>query len=162
VALESDIKSSIGDKSLIVILNGLIHVCHGGQAGYMQAAEGITSSAYKTMFVEYAHQRSRFASQIANLVTKYGGDPDDDGHTMSLFPKGWKNIQQVIMGGDYGAIFTECEKSEDVTRDTYEKVIEKELPDDVSRVVGQQYTQIVEAHDRIRSLRDAYHSEHKN
>jgi len=162
VALESDIKSTTSDKSLIVILNGLIHVCHGAQAGYMHAAEGITSSAYKTMFAEYAHQRSRFASQIANLVTKYGGDPDDDGYSMTMFPKGWKNIQQVIMGGDYGAIFTECEKSEDVTKNTYENVLEKELPDDVSNIVSQQYTQIVEAHDRIRNLRDAYHLEHKN
>ena len=162
MALESDTKSTTSDKSLIVILNGLIHVCHGAQAGYMQAAEGITSSAYKTMFAEYALQRSRFASQIANLVVKYGGDPDDDGFAMTMFPKGWRNIQQVIMGGDYGAVFTECEKSEDITKDTYEKVMEKDLPDDVSSIVNQQYSQIVEAHDRIRSLRDAYRLEHKN
>jgi uncharacterized protein (TIGR02284 family) len=149
-------------KSLIMLLNGLMHVCREGQNGYMQAANGITSSAYKTMFAEYAHQRSRFASQLANLVTNYGGDPDDDGHAMKLFSGGWANIQPVMMGGDYGAIFTECEKSEDLAKQAYERVLEESIPEDVTIIVNQHYEQIVEAHDRIRNLREAYHLEHKN
>src|SRR5687767_13356710 len=109
-----------------MILNSLIHICREGHDGYMQAADGITSSAYKTMFVEYAHQRNRFASQLANLVLEYGGDPDDDGHSMMMFPRGWTNIQPAVMGGDYGAIFAECEKSEDSAKNAYEQVMEKE------------------------------------
>jgi len=137
-------------------------MCREGHDGYLQAAEGITSSAYKTMFAEYAHQRSRFASQLANLVVEYGGDPDDDGHSMKMFPHGWVGIEPAVMGGDYGAIFTECETSEEKTKDAYERVMEQAIPDDISVVVNQQYEQIVEAHDRIRNLREAYHLEHKN
>lgn len=163
MALESNVTSTTnGDKSLVMILNGLMHMCREGHDGYLQAAEGITSSAYKTMFAEYAHQRSRFASQLANLVVEYGGDPDDDGHSMKMFPHGWVGIEPAVMGGDYGAIFTECETSEEKTKDAYERVMEQAIPDDISVVVNQQYEQIVEAHDRIRNLREAYHLEHKN
>ena len=149
------------DKSLVMILNGLIHICREGHDGYMQAADGITSSAYKTMFAEYAHQRSRFASQLANLVVGYGGDPGDDGHSMKMFPHGWIGIQPAVIGGDYGAIFAECESSEDVAKNAYERVLEKTLPKDEAAVINQHYDQIVEAHDRIHNLREAYLLEHK-
>ncbi len=149
-------------KSPVMMLNGLMHMCREGQEGYMRAADGITSAAYKTMFAEYAHQRSRFASQLANLVVDYGGDPDDDGHSMKMFPHGWTGIEAVIMGGDNGAIFAECETSEGVTKQACERVLEESLPTDVAAVVNQQYEQIVEAHDRIRNLREAYQLEHKN
>ena len=149
-------------QSIVVILNGLIHMCREGHDGYMQAAEGITSSAYKTMFAEYAHQRSRFASQLANLVVEYGGDPDDDGHSMKMFPHGWMGIEPAVVGGDYGAIFAECQSSDSVAINAYERVLEMTLPKGVSTIINQQYEQIVEAHDRIHNLHEAYELEHKN
>ncbi len=161
---ESSTSSSISDidKSLVTTLNALIHLCHDAHDGYMQTADSITSSAYKTMFAEYALQRSRFATQLANLILDHGGDPDDDGHAMTLFSRGWTNIKPVLMGGDYGAIFAECEHGEDVAKNAYERVLEKELTQDVAAVINHQYKQITEAHDRIRNLRDAYYLEHKN
>ena len=150
------------DKSLITFLNGLIIICHDAHDGYMQAADNITSSAYKTMFAEYALQRSRFAAQLANLILDHGGDPDDDGHAMSMFSHGWTNIKPVLMGGDYGAIFTECERSEELAENAYERVLEKNITKDAHTVVNHQYKQVVEAHDRIRNLREAYYAEHKN
>jgi len=163
--MDTESKTSLSkdeiDEELVKTLNGLILICHDGHDGYMQAAGGITSSAYKTMFAEYALQRSRFASQLANLVVDHGGDPNDDGHAMSMFPRSWKGIDSVIMGGDYGAIFSECERSEDVAKNAYERVLEGELTKDASAVINHHYRQIVEAHDRIRDLRDAYYAEHK-
>ncbi len=127
---ESNTSPSINeiDKSLVPLLNGLILLCHDAHDGYMQAADYITSSAYKTLFAEYALQRSRFAAQLANLILDHGGDPDDDGHAMSMFSRGWTNIKPVLMGGDYGAIFTECERSEDSGKNAYERVLEKKYP----------------------------------
>jgi uncharacterized protein (TIGR02284 family) len=150
------------DNSLVVSLNGLIQVCREAHDGYMKAADGITSSAYKIMFAEYAHQRSRFASQLANLVVEYGGDAEDDGQAMKLFSHGWMGIEPAVMGGDYGAIFAECESSEAVAREAYERVLEKSLSEDVASIVNRQYEQIVEAHNRIHNLLEAYELEHKN
>jgi len=163
VALDSDTTTTTNDdKSLVTMLNGLIHVCREGHDGYMQAADGITSSAYKTMFAEYAHQRGRFASQLANVVVDYGGEPDDDGHAMKLFSHGWVGIEPAIMGGDYGAIFAECESSDAAAKNAYERVLEKALPKNIAVIVNQQYGQIVEAYGRIHNLLEAYHAEHKN
>jgi uncharacterized protein (TIGR02284 family) len=162
VALESNMTpTSNDDKSLVYVLNGLIHVCREGYAGYMRAAEGITSSAYRTMFAEYAHQRNRFASQLANFVVEYGGDPEDDGTSMKMFPHGWVGIEPAVMGGDYGAIFAECENSDVAAKTAYERVLEMTLPKAVATVINQQYKQIIEVHDRIHNLREAYHVKHK-
>lgn len=158
---ESDIAAIHDEKSLITILNGLIHVCHEGHDGYLQAAEGITGSRYKTVFAENAHQREQFASQLANLVIQYGGDPDDDGHAMTLFSKGWKGIQPAITGDDCSAIFAECEKSEDMAINAYERTLEKQIPKSVALIIKQQRQQILEARDRLRYLREAYELEHK-
>jgi len=164
MSIESSISPSVDDmdKQLIEILNGLIHLCHDAHAGYMKAAEGINSSAYKTMFAEYALQRGRFATQLGNFVEDHGGDPGDDGHAMNMFIRGWANIIPVLMGGDYGAIFAECERSEDAAKKAYECVMEKGIPKDIFPVIEQQYEQITEAHDRIHNLREAYYLEHKN
>lgn len=161
---ESNTSPSIGniDRALVRLLNGLILVCHDAHDGYMEAADNITSSAYKTMFAEYALQRSRFAAQLANLILDHGGDPDDDGGAMRMFSRGWTNIKAVTMGGDYGAIFTECERSENAAKNAYGLALEKNITKDAYSVINHQYQQIIEAHDRIRNLREAYYSEHKN
>jgi len=150
------------DKAVIETLHGLIHICHDAYDGYMKAADGITSAAYKTMFAEYALQRGRFATQLGNLVEDHGGDPDDDGHAMNLFRRGWTNIMPVLMGGDYGAIFIECKRSEAMALKAYERIMELQVPKDVSELIEQQYQQIVEAHDRLDNLQEAYYLEHKN
>lgn len=150
------------DKALVETLNALIIVCHEAYDGYMQAADGITSSAYRTMFAEYALQRGRFAAQLANLVLDHGGEPDDDGHAMAMFSGGWTNIGPVLMGGDYGAIFAECERSEIVAKAAYASMLEKKITEDVHAVINHQYMQITEAHDRIHNLREAYYLAHSN
>ncbi len=145
------------DEALLHYLNTLTEVCRNGHDGYMEVANGINSAAYKTMFAEYALQRRRFASQLANLVTELGGDPDDDGVHDS-----WENIRAVIMGGDHGAIFDAVEHAEDAAINTYETVMEYEpMSAQVRSVIDDQYAHIVQAHDRIRSLRDAYHKQNQ-
>jgi len=161
--LESNVTSTTNDdQSLVTILNSLIHICHEAHAGYLKAADGITSSSYKTMFAEYAHQRTRFASQLANLVVDYGGEADDDGRAMKMFSQGWQGIEPAVMGGDYGAIFAECENSEAKAVNAYERILEKTIPKDAATIINQQYEQIVDAHDRLHNLLEAYHLEHKN
>lgn len=148
---ESQAHSSTND-ALLHHLNMLTEVCRNGHDGYMETANGINSAAYKTMFAEYALQRRRFASQLANVVIELGGDPDDDGVHDS-----WENIRAVIMGGDHGAIFSAIEHAEDAAINTYEKAMEFEpMQAEVRQVIEDQYAHIVQAHDRVRSLRDAY------
>lgn len=144
------------DEALVHHLNTLTEVCRNGHDGYMEAANGINSAAYKTMFAEYGLQRRRFAAQLANLVTDFGGDPDDDG-----VQDAWNNIRAVMMGGDHGAIFEAIEQAEDAAINTYEKAMEyDEMPTAVREVIDAQCDHIIIAHDRIRKLKEAYRQSH--
>lgn len=152
----SDTRSST-NPTVVMMLNSLTEVCHNAHDGYMEAANAINSAAYRTMFAEYALQRRRFASQLANLVRDLGGEPDDDGVHDS-----WRNIRAVLMGGDHGAIFQEIEQAEDAAINTYEQALDSEnVPETVYKVVDEQYGLIVEACDRMRGLRTAYRQRSK-
>ncbi len=154
---ESIERKSISNDSIVDILNSLIEVCRNGHDGYLTAAEGINAAAYKTLFAEYALERSRFAAQLANMISTLGGEPGDDGITNA-----WTNIQAAVNGGDNGTIFDVCEHGEDAASNEYVRALENQLPPQVYAVVFHQYEQIVEAHDRVRNLRDAYRAQHSN
>lgn len=147
----TEIPSSV-DEKLVRHLITLIESSRNGHDGYMEVANGINSAAYKTMFAEYALQRRRFAAQLANAITELGGDPDEDGVVDA-----WGNIRAVIMGGDHGSIFAAIESAEDATINAYEKAIEyKAMPSHIHAIVDDQCAHIIQAHDRIHALRDAY------
>jgi uncharacterized protein (TIGR02284 family) len=60
-----------------------------------------------------------------------------------------------VTGEDEGAVISECERGEDSAVKVYEDVLEQELPGDLRMIVEQQFSQVQEAHDRIRSLERA-------
>ena len=135
-------------------LNDLIETCKDGERGFREAADGVQSSSLKTILNEYARQRSQFASELQNVVTRLGGDPRTSGSASGALHRGWMNLKSALTGKDDHAILEECERGEDAAVQNYQKVLAEDLPSDVRGVVEEQYRQILEAHKRIRALRD--------
>jgi uncharacterized protein (TIGR02284 family) len=135
-------------------LNNLIETCKDGETGFREAADGVQTSSLRTTFNEYARQRTQFASELQNHVKRLGGDPATSGSASGALHRGWINLKSVITGKDDHAILAECERGEDAAVKNYQTVLAEELPSNVRSVVEDQYRQILEAHNRIRSLRD--------
>jgi len=141
-------------QDFISSLNDLIETCKDGEQGFRDAADGVQSSSLKTIFNEYARQRTQFASELQNQVNRIGGDPQTSGSATAALHRGWINLKSALTGKDDHAILAECERGEDSAVKNYQKALAQDLPTDLRSVVEAQYRQVLEAHNRIRSLRD--------
>ncbi len=140
---------------VISTLNNLIETCKDGQYGFKTAADGVKNSDLKTLFGAYSQQRAQFAGELQNEVLRLGGDPEKTGSTAAAFHRGWIDIKSAVTGEDEHAVVAECERGEDSAVRNYEEALHGTLPADVEAIVRRQYTEIKQAHDRIRSLEKA-------
>jgi uncharacterized protein (TIGR02284 family) len=138
------------------VLNDLIETLKDGQEGFKQAAEGVTNPKLKSLFRDYADQRSRFAIALQGEARRHGEtEPETRSSATGALHRGWINLKSAITGGDEHAILAECERGEDSAVEEYKKALDDGLSPSVQEVVSRQFADIKAAHDRIRSLRDA-------
>ncbi len=145
-------------NNAISTLNNLIETCKDGENGFNEAAQGVSSTDLKDVFMRYSQQRSQFAGELQDEVSKLGGDPQTGGSIAASIHRGWIDIKSVVTGKDEAAILNECERGEDSAVQAYQTALKEALPSDVNSVVERQYTQIKEAHDRIKGLRNMSNS----
>jgi len=149
------VQEGISDADVISTLNGLIGVCKDGQDGFMTAAEGIERSELKSVFYEFAHQRSQFAGVLQELVRSLGGEAQDTGSLSGAVHRGWMDIKSLVTGKDEEAILNECERGEDQAKEAYIHALNTRLPVHINDVVAQQSQAVLAAHNRVRALRNA-------
>lgn len=140
---------------VISTLNNLIETCKDGQNGFQAAADGVKNSELKTLFHTYSQQRAQFAGELQDEVRRLGGDPEKTGSVAASLHRGWINIKSAVTGEDESAVIAECERGEDSAVRNYEDALKENLPADVATIVQRQFTQVKEAHDRIRALERA-------
>lgn len=143
---------TINNDEVISTLNNLVETCKDGQNGFRTAAEGVKDTKLTTLFNTYSQQRGQFAAELQNEVRKLGGNPEETGSTAAVLHRGWMNVKSAVTGEDEGAVISECERGEDAAVKSYEEALKNNLPADVQMIVGRQFSQVQEAHDRIRSL----------
>ncbi|MGD9562464.1 MAG: PA2169 family four-helix-bundle protein [Pyrinomonadaceae bacterium] len=147
--------AGISNDSVISTLNGLIETCKDGQEGFKTAAEGVERSDLKSLFYEFAQQRSAFAGDLQSLVHALGGSPEKTGSIAGTLHRGWVDLKSAVMGKDEASVLSECERGEDSAKSAYQSALQEALPANVLSTVQNQYTAILSAHDRIRALRDS-------
>jgi len=143
-------------KETISTLNDLIETLKDGQEGFRQSAEGVDDPQLKSVFDEYSLQRSRFAGELQSEVRGMGEpDPENSSSVAGSMHRAWINVKSAVTSRDRHAILAEAERGEDSAVSAYKGAMEKDLPAPIKSIVARQATQVKEAHDRIRSLRDA-------
>jgi uncharacterized protein (TIGR02284 family) len=151
------IRGMAQEKEIISTINGLIETLKDGQEGFRQAAEAVQNPELKSLFNEYSMQRSRFAGELQNEAISLGEHkPEDSSSAAGALHRTWINLKSAITSKDEHAILAECERGEDSAVKEYRDAMEKEelsLP--VRDIVSRQFTEVKNAHDRIKQLRDA-------
>ena len=70
--------------------------------------------------------------------------------------RAWIDLKSAVTSGDDHAILAECERGEDSAVKEYRDAMGKEeLSSPIRQIVSRQYTEVQNAHDRIKQLRDA-------
>jgi uncharacterized protein (TIGR02284 family) len=136
-------------------LNDLIETLKDGQKGFETAAGDVKDARVKSVFQEFAQQRSRFAGELQAEVSRMGGEVEKSGSATAAMHRGWIDLKSALGGGEK-SILNEAERGEDVAVKTYEKALNGDLSPDVAGVVRRQYGEVKRAHDRVRELRDSW------
>jgi uncharacterized protein (TIGR02284 family) len=144
-------------KEIISTINGLIETLKDGQEGFRQASEAVKDSKLKSLFSEFSLQRSKFAGELQNEAISLGDhNPEDSGSASGMMHRAWINLKSAITSGDDHAVLAECERGEDSAVAEYKKAMEEEdLSAPVRETISRQFTDVKNAHDRIKALRDA-------
>jgi uncharacterized protein (TIGR02284 family) len=142
-------------KEIISTINSLIETLKDGQEGFKQAAEGVRDPALKSLFNEYAMQRSKFAGELQAEAVQLGEpDPESSSSTSGAIHRAWINIKSAVTSQDDHAILAECERGEDSAVDEYKDALEEDISAPIRDIISRQYSEVKIAHDRIRNLRD--------
>lgn len=104
------------------------------------------------MFLELSQQRSGFAGELQQEVTRLRGFPETTGTTTAALHRGWVDFKAKIRGQSDQAAVSEAERGEDVAVKAYREAIERELPGDVRDVIERQFNAVLDAHRRVHSL----------
>lgn len=145
------------NQEIVSELNKLVEINNDRYEGYKKAADETTDSDLKSLFNEYAAQSSKFRSELATEVKKLGGTAVEGTTTSGKFYRAWMDIKTAITGKDRKAVLNSCEYGEDVAKGVYHDVIgeNEEFSSDLHNIISHQLDSLTEAHDKIKSLRDA-------
>ena len=144
-------------KEIISTVNSLIETLKDGQRGFKEAADAVKDPQLKTLFNEYSLQRSRFAGELQSEAVRLGESrPEDSSSVTGAMHRAWIDLKSAVTSGDDHAILAECERGEDSAVKEYRDAMGKEeLSSPIRQIVSRQYTEVQNAHDRIKQLRDA-------
>jgi uncharacterized protein (TIGR02284 family) len=138
------------------IIDNLIETLKDGQEGFKQAAESVKDPQLKSVFDEYSLQRARFVSELRSQAQSLEErESKPSGSAAGALHRGWINLKSALTRGDDHAILAECERGEDSAVEEYKKALNNGLSAPVQEIVSRQFTQVKQAHDRVKSLRDA-------
>jgi uncharacterized protein (TIGR02284 family) len=143
-------------KEVISTVNGLIETLKDGEKGFKEAAEAVKDPQLKSLFQEYAQQRSRFAAELQTQARSLGeSDPENTSSAAGAMHRAWINLKSAVTSGDDKAILSECERGEDSAVHEFEEAMQDGLTSPLRDVVSRQFSEIKSAHDRVKHLRDA-------
>lgn len=145
-------------KATQALLNELVETLKDGQKGYADAMTDVEDTSLKATFKTYAAQRAEYITQIEDQMFKLNLHPDtNEGSSVTgAVHRAWIDLKAALTNKDNKAVLNECERGEDVAVKAYQTALKaQDLPSTLKSVIEQQYQGVLEAHDKIKALRDA-------
>lgn len=143
---------------VIETLNDLIETCKDGELGFRDCAENIRSTGVQEILLAAAERCREAAHELQREVQMLGGKAETSGSLSGSAHRRWVDIKGAIMGKDEASVLAECERGEDVAKESYQRALEQDLPANIRTLVERQYRGVLQNHDRVRALERAAQS----
>ena len=143
------------NKELHSTVHHLIERCKDGVKGYTTASEDVEDKDLKELFRKYAVQRDSMITELQDYLHRMGKTDEETSSLEGTLHRAWIDIKAALSSKDRKRILEECERGEDYAVKAYEDALTKSLPGELKPIVEQQFQDVKNAHDHIRSLRDA-------
>lgn len=148
-----------GNDHDIHVLNSLIKTTLDSRKGFLDAASDAEATRFKTLFSDFAQDRSDAAALLQAEVRRLGGNPEDDSSFIAAAHRTFMNLRELFSARDDKAIIAEVERGEDYIKAKYEEALRDDQLSPSSRSVIERAFQSVRAgHDRASELKHAMSS----
>ncbi|QIL74778.1 PA2169 family four-helix-bundle protein [Hymenobacter sp. HDW8] len=143
-------------KATQALLNELVQTLKDGEVGYATALTDVEDQDLKEVFKKYAAQRDGYLTEIEDQMHQLNLKAEEDTSITGTVHRAFINIKAAITSKDRESILNECERGEDYAVKAYQTALKAEnLPGQLKSIIEKQYQGVREAHDAIKSLRDA-------
>lgn len=137
------------------VLRSVIEVLHDGHQGMMEIGKHLKDEPTKLFFLRESQVRAEYAADLENELHRHGEADVKEGGTVSgTIHRVWGDLKAHLGGGDHTLLAT-AEQGEDAAKAAYEKALKENLPGDILDILREQQAHVVEAHNKVRNLRDA-------
>ena len=133
-------------------LNHLIETCRDGERGFRYAANHVRTAEVKTLFLEVADEREKFAAELIPYAQRLGGHEEGDGTFAASLHRSWMGIRDAIAGHDENAIIREAERGERAAAEVYQDAVNGMLPPSARDVIERQCEAVRRSHERVHAL----------
>ncbi len=141
------------------VTEDLIQTLEDGREGFAKGAEKLEDSDATTgvqIFRDLSEQRARFSGELRTLATEYGDQIEESGSITGALHRGWMSLKDALAGSDPDGVYDAAEQGEDHAVSEYQKALDdSDISPRLRTVVERQFVEVQQAHDRVRSLRDA-------
>jgi uncharacterized protein (TIGR02284 family) len=141
----------MADRNERDVLNHLIETCKDGARGYRFAADHLKTPGTKSLFLEMASQRDRFAADLIPFAQRLGGHDAADGTMTGALHRRWMAVIDTLGHHDESRLIAEADRGEEAAETAYKDAIEGMLPPTARDLVEQQYNAIRSAHQTLRA-----------
>ena len=145
----------MADQSERAVLNHLIETCKDAERGFRHVAQHTADPVTKTLFLDMASQRARFASDLLPFAQRLGGANTHDGTTAGALHRTWIDLRSAMFRNVPAAIVHEAERGEAFSRGVYKHALDGMLPPTVRELVENQYAELEKTALRLRALEAA-------
>jgi uncharacterized protein (TIGR02284 family) len=144
--------SSMNPKSPADIVNDLRQVLNAGKEGFRKAASAARDPELKALFSQFASEREEMAEDLRQSMP---AEPKEKKSAVeAAVHRGLIDMKTALTSGDDYTILAECERGENRAVEMFKKALDQDLPSDLCRRIKSQSMRILEAHDRVKELRD--------
>ncbi|WPV02528.1 PA2169 family four-helix-bundle protein [Mucilaginibacter sp. cycad4] len=147
-------------QATVQILNDLIQINNDRIEGYQRASKDLKDgdTELKSLFTRLIGQSQGYRLALGTEVSAFGKDIETGTTTSGKIHRAWLDVKAAFTGHDTHNVLEECEFGEDAILKAYRTALEDEnLPAYLRETISQQESELLDAHDEIKALRDIVH-----
>jgi uncharacterized protein (TIGR02284 family) len=136
-------------------LRSVINTLLDGQKGFADIGEHLKNETLKRYFLAESLKRAQFRGDLEEVLHQNGvHDINESGSVAGTLHRAWGDLKAKLGGGDH-ALLTTAEQGEDAAKEAYADALNQGLPLPVRQLLADQQAHILNAHDYVKSHRDA-------
>ncbi|MBW3521381.1 PA2169 family four-helix-bundle protein [Chryseobacterium sp. NKUCC03_KSP] len=145
------------NERTVATLNDLLNITNDRIQGFAKVEDKVwdTYSPLKGDYDQMVARSQVMRSELMNLITERGGNPDNTGTTAGAIHRGWIDVKNSFSGDKTGSTLENVVFGEEAAIDAYQDALDSgDLCPESSRVVRDQLHHLKSSYNKFNNLNE--------